>query len=299
MSSIPDELTQRIASLASDRESGASELMDEVVRILADARQGGNNLDAVAIAVCQAQPTMASVWNAALEALVSRQDPGRFERFVHRLSRSSAVLTRIAVDFLTIERSSGPLRLVTLSFSGTVARTIEELSKRRDVQIACSESRPALEGRRLAARLVTGGAPVNVFTDAAIEEALEDATAMLTGADAMAPDWFVNKSGTRMLAAAAGERGVPVYVLATRDKFVGHALGKRLILREGAASEVWETPPPGVAVRNPYFERVPLHLVSSIISDIGVLEPEMVQEVCQSASDPLILEALNQLGVPS
>jgi translation initiation factor eIF-2B subunit delta len=273
--------------------------MDEVVRILTDAGRLASHLDAVAIALCQAQPTMASVWNAALEALVSRQDPGRFERFVQRLSRSSSVLTRIAVDFLTMERSSGPLRLVTLSFSGTVARTIEELAKHGNVQIACAESRPALEGRRLAARLAAGGASVTLLTDAAIEAALDDADAVLTGADAMAPDWFVNKSGTRMLAAAAGEQGVPVYVLATRDKFVGHALGRRLILREAAASEVWETPPPGVAVRNPYFERIPLHLVSSIVSDIGVLEPEMVQAVCQSASDPLIIEALNQLGVPS
>ncbi len=39
-----------------------------------------------------------------------------------------------------------------------------------------------------------------------------------------APDWFLNKTGTRMLAASAAQQGVPVYVVATRDKFVSPAV---------------------------------------------------------------------------
>jgi translation initiation factor 2B subunit (eIF-2B alpha/beta/delta family) len=270
-----------------------------VVRLLSDARQPGHDLIDAARAICQAQPSMASVWNAVLEALASTRAPDRFDRFVQRLSRSSDALTRVAAEFLTIEKKPGPLRLVTFSFSGTVASVIEEVCRRREAHIACSEGRPALEGQRLAARLAAAGAQVDFFTDAALAEALADADAVLTGTDALAPDWFVNKSGTRLLAAAAAEQVVPVYVLATREKFVGRALGKCLILREGPADEVWVSPPAGVAVRNPYFEMIPLHLVSNIISDIGVLEPGMVRDVCESASDPLILEALEQLGVPS
>ena len=45
----------------------------------------------------------------------------------------------------------------------------------------------------------------------------------------------------------------------------------RMSVREGAPAEIWETPPPGVVVRNPYFEPTPLDLVASVISDIGVV----------------------------
>ena len=71
-----DALNGRIALLASDRESGASEILDEVIAILRDAVAAGTPLLPVARAVCRAQPTMASVWNAALEVLA----PGGGER---------------------------------------------------------------------------------------------------------------------------------------------------------------------------------------------------------------------------
>ncbi len=119
---------------------------------------------------------------------------------------------------------------------------------------------------------------------------------MLVGADAVAPEWFLNKSGTRMLAAAAAQQGMPVYVVATRDKFVSHAIAARLVVREGAPAEIWGTPPAGVTVRNPYFEPTPLDLVAGIISDIGVLGTGMVPDVCDESQDALTLQALDDVA---
>ena len=98
-------------------------------------------------------------------------------------------------------------------------------------------------------------------------------------ADAIAAAWFLNKSGTRMLAAAAGQRGVPVYVLAGREKFTAPDVAARLELRSGTAVEVWSDPPLGIAIKNPYFERIPLELVAAIISDVGALGPDHVAEM--------------------
>src|SRR6185503_878188 len=108
--------------------------------------------------------------------------------------------------------------------------------------VSCSESRPALEGRRLASELVAAGIPVTYFSDAAIATALGPpdfaaahargggADVVLVGADAIAATWFLNKTGTRMLAAAATQQGVPVYVVASRDKFAGRELAARLAI---------------------------------------------------------------------
>jgi translation initiation factor 2B subunit (eIF-2B alpha/beta/delta family) len=277
------ELEKRIALLASDRESGASEIVDDAVSILRSALRSGDPVLAVARAVCRAQPSMAPVWNAAIAALGSAEDSGRFDRFVERVSRAPEALLRFAVEcFETGGSKRAPLRVVTVSFSRTVAMVMERLAQSRRLRVSCSESRPALEGRTLAARLVSAGVAVTCFADAALGHALGGADAVVVGADAVAPEWFLNKSGTRMLAAAAAQQGVPVYVLASRDKFVNHAVAGRLVIREGGASEIWEAPPPGVIVRNPYFEPTPLDLVTSVISDAGILGAGMVPDVCEA-----------------
>jgi ribose 1,5-bisphosphate isomerase len=293
MSEIPVELDRRIALLALDRESGASEILDEVIRVLRDAMARGASVPLIARALCRAQPSMAPVWNAALEAVASARSPQRFERFAHRVARAPDALRRFAIECFPPGMTEHPLRVVTLSFSRSVLLVLDALGQRRALQVSCSEGRPALEGRRLAARLAAAGTPVTCFADAAIGHALASADAVLVGADAVAAEWFLNKSGTRMLAAAAAHQGVPVHLVATRDKFVSRAIAGRIVVTEGLPAEVWDAPPSGVAVRNPYFERTPLDLVASIISDIGVLGAGMVPDVCDESDHLAALQALD------
>jgi translation initiation factor 2B subunit (eIF-2B alpha/beta/delta family) len=296
MADVPVELERRIALLAANRESGASEILDTAIRLLRDTRHAGAPIQPVARALCRAQPGMASVWNAALEALASADVPQRFERFAERVARAPAALRRFAAGCFPDDGGRAPLRLVTLSFSRSVLIVIESLASTRTLHVACSESRPALEGRQLASRLAASGTRVTCFADAAIGHALASADAVLAGADTVAPDWFLNKSGTRMLAASAAQQGVPAYVVATRDKFVSPALAARIADRDGPPAEVWDSPPAGVSVRNPYFERIPLDLIASVISDIGVLGTGMVPGVCAATHDALALRALEDVG---
>jgi translation initiation factor 2B subunit (eIF-2B alpha/beta/delta family) len=236
---------------------------------------------------------MAPVWNAALEALAAREAPERFERFIQRLARAPRAMTRFASTLFAADEPGTPLALVTISFSRSVLQVMAEVAKARPLTVACGEGRPALEGRRLAAALASNGIEVMYFGDAAIGHALATADAVLVGADAVAPDWFLNKSGTRMLAAAAAQQGRPVYVAATRDKFAGRAVAARLVPRDGAPAEIWDAPPGGVIVRNPYFERTPLDLVTAVISDAGVLGAGMVPDVC--GAQDAAADLLNQL----
>lgn len=279
---MTSDVASRIARLASDRESGASEILDEALAILRDALSAGGDVAAVAGRLCGAQPSMASIWNAAVAALASGPDLERFNRFALRVARAPEALARFAVECFATGDRVAPLRLVTLSFSRTVAAALEAIARTRPLNVACSESRPALEGRRLAARLAAARIPVAFFSDAAVGHALGGADAVLVGADAVTPDWFLNKSGTRMLSAAAAQQAVPVHVIASRDKFLGHALASRLELREGTAGEIWDGAPAGVIVRNPYFESTPLDLVTSLITDAGVLGVGMVGDVCEA-----------------
>jgi ribose 1,5-bisphosphate isomerase len=276
-----DTLRQEMDALAADAESGASELVGRAIGILERASASGRqHLVDAARAVCAAQPGMAPMWNAAVAALADLAHPGSLARFAYRLQRSPSALRRVAVEELA-PAGRQPLRLVTCSFSGSVLGVLAELAERCDLSVACAEGRPRCEGRRLAAALAPA-ITVEFFTDAAVSLALGDAAALVVGADAITPAWFLNKAGTLPLAAAAAQNNVPVFVLATRDKFLPPTLADRLVVAERDPCEVWADAPEGVVVRNPYFERVPLHLVSAILTDAGVLAGDMVDEACRA-----------------
>lgn len=295
MSAIPAELAHRIVAIAEDRESGASALLGRAITVLADGLAAGIPIRPIAREICRAQPSMASMWNAALEAIAAEHSPARFDRFASRIARAAAATARVGVEHLAGPDETGPLRVVTMSQSGSVAAVLEAVYQRRPLQVSCSEGRPALEGRRMATHLAQRGIAVTFYTDAAVGHALECADLVLVGADAISPDWFLNKSGTRMLAAAASVRGLPVYVVASRDKFVPKPIAERLTVREGAPQEIWDAPPEGITVRNPYFETTPLDVLTSVITDAGVIGAAMIDDVCRSTHDAALLEALKDL----
>jgi translation initiation factor 2B subunit (eIF-2B alpha/beta/delta family) len=286
---VNPDLGHRIARLASDRESGASELLEEAIAILRVALERQEDVLEVARAVSRAQPTMASMWSAALTAVAAVSEPERFRRFVQRVARAPAALARFGVEALE-DHGTDPghrVQVVTLSFSRSVEGVLVALAARRPLGVSCSEGRPALEGRRLASRLVEHHIPVTFYSDAAIGQALQGADAVVIGADAVTPHWFVNKSGTRLLVAAAGQQAVPVYVVASRDKFVSGAVASALRSRDGDPSEIWDGAPAAVEVRNPYFERTSVDELCAVISDVGVLGSGMIAAVCESVAPPI------------
>jgi translation initiation factor 2B subunit (eIF-2B alpha/beta/delta family) len=290
-----EHLRQRIEAVASDRQSGATAIHALALAVLQDATATGQPIVPVARALCRAQPNMASVWNAAAAAVAARFEPDRLTRFAARVARAPGALARHAREhFLTA--GSTPLRAVTVSSSAAVRTVLTAVSTDRPVRVACGEARPGLEGRVQAAALAAAGVPASIFADAGLGHALAGADLVLVGADAMAPEWFVNKSGTAMLAAMAARLGVPVYVAATSDRFAGHALAGRLPLDEGLAEEVWDEPPANVTPHNPTFERVPLDLVTAVLSDVGLLGIGMVPDACAAAQDDALLTALGTLA---
>jgi ribose 1,5-bisphosphate isomerase len=284
------DLTDRVARIAADRMSGASELRDEVIRILADALALRLDLRPFARDLIRAQPSMASVWNLVGQALATHGNPSAFDHYVAQITRAPRALSRQAASLLLGDTEPGLLRFVTISFSGTVLLTLQAIAAQRSLHVSCAEGHPGLEGRRMAERLAAEGIPVAHYADAALGQAVDGADAVIVGADAVSPDWFLNKSGTRMLAAAAAQQGVPVYVCATREKFVSRAIGARIGIRDESPSEIWPAPPARITVRNRYFEPTPLDLVAAVISDLGVLGAALVPDACRSPHAALLLD---------
>ena len=259
------------------------------MEILLDAHRVGA-VDAAACALCAAQPAMASVWNAAAVA-VGADGLCRLQRLNQQVRRAPRVLARVLTDLLLTRDEaaralSAPLVVATVSASASVRVCLEALSERTRLEVICTEARPLLEGRRMAADLVGAGIPATLCTDAGIGTVMAEAgpalQAVIVGADAVTPRWFVNKCGTRHVVEVAASLGVPSYVVGSREKFITEILADELRSNRGTPEEVWAHPPPDVTIANPYFERIPVELVAMFVTDAGPIGPASVQGLCQS-----------------
>jgi len=198
-------------------------------------------------------------------------------------------------------RANGNRRpaVLTLSRSGTVRTGLAALRQAGwDPVVMVGEGRPGNEGRDLARDLRDPGrgrgVDARLVTDAAVAALAAGSsprglwspdpehTAVLVGADAVGPESFLNKVGTRALASAACERGVPVLVLADAAKVVPEELFRSLEVPGAPAEEL--DAPAGVPALSFYFEVIPLERVTRVVSEDGAAEPE---EVRRAASGPV------------
>lgn len=292
-----EDYQAEIAELAADRLSGALGLTGRALQVLMRAAaQSRPDAIAAAGALCRAQPSMGSIWNAAVAA-VQPDGPERLARMAERARRAPHALGRFAVRVLGGE-TGRTSRIATCSASASVQACLAALQTEGPVKVVCAEGRPLYEGRQMAADLARAGLRVELVTDAACGAILPECEAVLVGADAIANEWCVNKAGTRQLTAAAVDLGVPVFVAATREKCVHPLLAPHLALTEAPPDSVWDEPPAGVVVRNPVFERVPLRLLAGVISDIGLLGEADLPGVCSALCTTSQVELFLQVVRP-
>jgi translation initiation factor 2B subunit (eIF-2B alpha/beta/delta family) len=210
----------------------------------------------VARLVCRGQPAMAPLWNLCAAAVADFELPGRYARRRAEAKRAPRALIAAATSALSdallgVERP----RILTHSYSSSVAQVIERYAAEHSVEIVCGESLPGGEGADLRDRLSAASLRVELVEDARLTTFLPSATAVVIGADAVGEHFWINKAGSYGLAAAASFSGIPVYVVASRDKAASQILSAHL-------------KPTGV------FERIPAPLATLFLTEAGAIPPE-------------------------
>lgn len=165
--------------------------------------------------------------------------------------------------------------LMTLSYSSTVERIL--LQAAPHAQVLVLESRPLLEGRTLALALHRQGRAVRLITEAQMLLALQDADAVLLGADAVCADLaVVNKVGSHALCWLAKQQGLSVFVAADLYKCNPTVTAATLPLEAQPADQVWPDHPE--LCQNVVFEATPPHLIDRFISERGALNPSQMRQ---------------------
>lgn len=172
--------------------------------------------------------------------------------------------------------------IMTQCFGETIVGMMLKHARRlgKDLRVFCPETRPYFQGARLTATVCRDmGFDVTVITDNMPAWVMQqEHTDLFTcAADAICLDGYVvNKVGTLQIAIAANYMGIPTFVTGAPD--IGHPTKDSVKIEQRDPDFVLQamgvrTAAAGVRGYYPAFDMTPPHLISGIVTDIGVFSP--------------------------
>ena len=264
-------LAERVEELRADREHGASWMARravEALTVVADepAPSGEALLAKLIVAGTQladSRPGVGAVAGAVGRVLAAASANAQLEaEQLRRLVREEAAALvdgrRRAAASIAIQLRDRLEDAVVLthSASGTVR---EALLRTPPARVICTASDPLGEGRLFARDLEQNGLDVELVEDSQAPRQLEWASLLLLGADTVFRcGTLCNKTGTRALAEAANDEGVPVVVASEVVKL--------------APVRAVDAPP----LTEPEFELTPPDLLDCVMTEEGAYLPEEI-----------------------
>ncbi len=300
-----DHFAKCLEEIVLDQERGAAQLARVAISALTEFCQSlkvdnpQSFLKEIKKAVAQlshCRPSMAPIANWSREfyyLLEERLAEGLAERLRASISVSACHAQATEVGQHLLQAQGACLRkqvelarpflqtctsVLTLSYSSTVEKLLLE-SGSSSAEIIVLESRPLLEGRKLALTLHKHNRPVRLITEAQAALFIPQVDVVLVGADTICSDLAViNKVGTKILCLLAKESNVTSAVAADTYKILPHMTSEQIVLEEKDGAEIWLEHPS--LCRNIYFEPTPFSLIDHFITEKGILTTtEMEQEV--------------------
>lgn len=183
--------------------------------------------------------------------------------------------------------------VMTQCFGETIVGMMLKTARQRGklFRLFCPETRPYFQGARLTATVARDmGFEVTVITDnmPAYVMEREHVDVFTCAADAICLDGsVVNKVGTYQIAIVAKYMGIPFFVSGVPDR--GHPRGSEVKIEMRDPNFVLQamgvpTAAEGVRGYYPSFDLTPPHLVSGVVTDLGIYSPYDLQRYLDAAN---------------
>lgn len=285
MSHNADFKRRRLRAVQEDVNSSARILARKALEDLidyalaCDAADAGElivELDDLALQLAQARPSRVVVsnvlerWRCVLPALADQTLPEArqlarqlAEQVIDELEQANRQLVNLCIN----EIRPG-MTLMTHSCSSSVMALFAAChADQIPVQAIITESRPGMEGRRLARFLQKLDIPTQFITDAQMALSVLEADKVIIGADSLLRDGSaVTKAGSHLLALAARDAGIPLWVLADRFKH-SRIPPESIQLEEMPVDEIEFDIGAPVSFRNAYFDLLPSRLIAAWVDE--------------------------------
>lgn len=189
-------------------------------------------------------------------------------------------------DTVLTQCNAGALATVGYGTALGVVRAAKEQGKL--VKVLVPETRPQLQGSRLTAyELAKDGIDCTIIPDTAVGAVISAGRVDLAivGADRITKDGYVfNKIGTYQMAVLANRHSVSFYPVAPRSTFDLERTYDKVVIEERSYDEVVKIKgrriaPRGVPVFNPAFDMTPPELITSIVSDRGLIKKPIPENI--------------------
>lgn len=198
-------------------------------------------------------------------------------QFLERLEYSKEKIASIGS-----KRISDGSKVLTHCHSSTVTNMLRKAKlDGKNFEVVCTESRPVFQGRITAKELLDYGIKTTLIVDSAVRLFVNTVDLVVVGADAITSEGnVINKIGTSMVALASKEARTPFYVVSELLKFdPTTVLGNFETIEERSSKEVWDSPPEGLAIRNPAFDVTRREFIHGIICEEGIVSPDSISEL--------------------
>jgi len=269
------------SSKAETREQLLKEL-EESAEVLRKTRPTAVNLFwAIDRVMKKAQKTAGSK-DALAEAVVAEAQKMADEDVEtnRRMGKHGATLIEDG-DVVLTYCNAGSLATVDYGTALGVIRGAIEAGK--NVKVIACETRPRLQGAKLTCyELMRDSIPVTLISDTMVGYVMSQGMVdkVVVGADRIVRDAVLNKIGTYNVAVLAFEHGIPFYVAAPMSTMDPSRSSEDAVIEERSPQEVTNIgceriAPEGVRVLNPAFDITPLEYVDAVITEEGILVPEV------------------------
>ncbi len=185
--------------------------------------------------------------------------------------------------------------------TAAVSVIVEAHNQGKVSKVYVKETRPKMQGLITAKALADAGLDVILIPDSAVRYFMKRVNKVVVGADTIAANGAViNKIGTSLVALAAKEARVRLYVAAETYKFSPQTVIGELVPIEvrdprEIVEDEWLRANPQVKVYNPVFDVTPPEYIDAIITEKGIIPPQaailiLMEEYGLSISDVLSRE---------
>jgi ribose 1,5-bisphosphate isomerase len=157
----------------------------------------------------------------------------------------------------------------------------EAKNQKKNFTVIVTETEPMRQGLKTAKDLLEARIPVTYCVDSAIGFLMKKVDKVIVGCDAILADGsIVNKIGSLPLAIVANRFNVPFFVAGESMKFDRQTVaGVPEPLEQRSPSEIIGAADlRGAQVINPAFDVVPADLVTALITEMGVMKPELLRQ---------------------
>ena len=296
---LPEEAEKIAEDIRSMRIRGAGHIASsaaEALRIVAENSKAMSvddflkELDDSAHILLQTRPTAVSLPNA-VRYVMHRVNEKKSE--ASSMKEVQTIAGHAASEFIENTRTAlerigeigarrirdGDVLLTHCNSSAAISVMKTAWNQGKRFEVMATETRPRFQGRITAQELAKEGIPVTIILDDAIRYFMQDVDKVIVGADAVTANGaLINKIGTSVVALAAHEAKVRVFVAAETYKFSPETMvGELVKIEERDATEVIpkaELERLGtVKVRNPAFDVTPPEFIDLIITERGIIPP--------------------------